>query len=204
LFITTTEQHVGEIGRRLSRHTISYEILVCENRGRDILPFLKAAQVLLRRGTDLILKLHTKRSLHRQDGDLWRQELVGKLVGNALEVIDAYNRNPNLGLVGPANNIQQLEFYWGANAASVDYLCHRVGIRSVDPTKEDFISGSMFWARLASLLPLLDADLSEFDFEGETGQIDGTLAHAVERIFGICAKDSGFMVCDSASIVKMS
>lgn len=204
LFITTTEQHVSEIDRRLSRHAISYEILVCENRGRDILPFLKAAQVLLRRGTDLTLKLHTKRSLHRQDGDLWRQELVDKLVGNAPEVIDAYNRNPSLGLVGPANNIQRLEFYWGANAASVDYLCHRIGIRSVDPAKEDFISGSMFWARLTSLLPLLDAGLSEFDFEGETGQIDGTLAHAVERIFGICAKDSGFMVCDSASVVKMS
>jgi lipopolysaccharide biosynthesis protein len=67
---------------------------------------------------------------------------------------------------------------------------------------EEFISGSMFWARLPSLHPLLDASLSEYDFETEAGQIDGTFAHAVERVFGICAKDAGFTVRDTSFTTK--
>ena len=45
----------------------------------------------------------------------------------------------------------------------------------------------MFWLRPTALRLLLDAHLEVADFEAEVGQLDGTLAHAVERVFSLAA-----------------
>jgi lipopolysaccharide biosynthesis protein len=42
----------------------------------------------------------------------------------------------------------------------------------------------MFWCRVDFLLPLLNSGIKPSDFETEKGQVDGTAAHAIERIFG--------------------
>ena len=49
----------------------------------------------------------------------------------------------------------------------------------------------MFWGRSAAIRPLLDLDLRFEDFAVEFGQIDGTLAHAVERTIFMFAERSG-------------
>jgi lipopolysaccharide biosynthesis protein len=45
----------------------------------------------------------------------------------------------------------------------------------------------MFTARTHALTPLLLFNFVEEDFEPEQGQLDGTLAHAIERMFSVCA-----------------
>jgi lipopolysaccharide biosynthesis protein len=42
----------------------------------------------------------------------------------------------------------------------------------------------MFWCRMDYLSPLLESSLAPADFNSESGQIDGTTAHAIERILG--------------------
>ena len=64
----------------------------------------------------------------------------------------------------------------------MDYLTRRLGLPAVDIDQQSFPAGSMYWCRLQALRPLLDVQLSEAEFEDETGQVDGTLAHAIERI----------------------
>lgn len=201
--IATTAPHLQMVVEEKIRLAgFSANTVVVENRGRDILPFLHIANRLLdEEKASVIVKLHTKRSLHRDDGDVWRSELLQRLLagGRAGKISLAFDRQPDLGIVGPEGHILPVAPYIGNNAQRVSNMLANMG---AEQTAADgvFVSGSMFWARLESLRPLLDACLFDSDFEDEAGQADGTLAHAIERIFGTCAIDSGFRIESAASI----
>ena len=161
------------------------EVIEGENRGRDILPFLRLATRLLDEGEKIVLKLHTKQSLHRRDGETWRRELLELLLpqGRTAGLAAAFSNDPTLGLLAPEGHVQPMHYYWGANEDNVRCLATRTGIRLPETDSDRFIAGSMFWARLEALRPLLDAHLDEWEFEAEQGQVDGTFAHALERMF---------------------
>ena len=81
---------------------------------------------------------------------------------------------------------------WGDNLDHARGLAARMGF-SIDPGAVlDFPSGSMFWARSAALRPLLELELTTDEFEPEIGQTDGTLAHAVERMYFHVCERAGF------------
>ena len=196
IVISTTADKHDVVRHAVQASGLAAEISVGENRGRDILPFLRIANRLLDEGEDLVLKLHTKRSTHRGDGDVWRREFIDALLahGNATRIVDAFRAAPQTGLVVPGSHIQPMRYYWGANAANVAYLCRRLGIPPVDIDNDRFAAGSMYWLRLEALRPLLDAHLDEAEFDAEAGQVDGTLAHAIERIVLKCVEAAGYQL----------
>lgn len=203
LVVTTTAENAAAVNEMLAVRRIEGEVVVSENHGRDILPFLRMANRLLDEGEDVVLKLHTKKSPHLDNGDQWRRELLSGLVpqAGAAGIAEAFQLDPRLGLVGASGHILPLEGFWGANQAAFDRLCTRLGIDAFANEHQSFISGSMFWLRLEALRPLLDAHLDEWEFEDERGQMDGTLAHAIERLFCVCSENAGYFVADAASIV---
>ena len=199
IVITTVAENVDTVRQRLFAHHMSAEIVVTENRGRDVLPFLRVAHFLQRQGVRLILKLHTKRSTHRTNGEQWRRELVDRLLrpSRANRILEAFE-DPNLGLVAPEGHVLPIKDYLGANQDALSSLVSRVGLRELRPDDE-FVPGSMFWVSTDAIRPLLDAQFLESEFETETGQIDGTLAHAVERAFGLSTAAAGLTVATAAS-----
>lgn len=203
IVITTTEQKRTEVERIAATLGVQVEIQTFDNRGRDILPFLHVAEQLLEEGQDIVLKLHTKRSTHRADGEQWRRELIDRLLacGRAARVVEAFRERPALGLVPPEGHVQPLGLYWGSNERNVLGLTSRFGIAAPDPQTDTFIAGSMFWVRLEALRPILDAHLQPSLFDTENGQLDGTLAHAIERCFSIAARHGGFEEIDTATLL---
>ena len=202
LIVTTTEEQAALVKQRLKDFCMSSQVVVAQNRGRDILQFLHVANELLREEVDYVLKLHTKRSTHRRDGEQWRRELINSLVAGsrASRIIAAFEQQSDLGLVGPEGHILPLGFYWGANAQAVRHLATRMGIPEPNAESDHFLSGAMFWVRLKALRPLLDLNVDASEFEAEFGQVDGTLAHAVERIFGLCVQASNYRITNAAKI----
>jgi len=80
-------------------------------------------------GYAYILKIHTKKSKHRGDGDVWRNDLYGKLLNeNSMRMaMSSFDSNPIFGVIGPSGHIVPMNFYWGSNAQTVESLARRLG-----------------------------------------------------------------------------
>lgn len=195
LLITTAAEHRDQVQALLQAAQLDAEVMVFANHGRDLLPFLQVANLLLDQGEDVVLKLHTKRSVHMQQGAQWRQDMLRQLLddGNGVQAVSRFARDRTLGMLAPAGHLLAVRDYPGANDDMLARLAVRLGLRT-DVLAAHFSAGTMCWLRLAALRPLLDAHLSPGAFEPEQGQIDGTLAHALERALGAVCVDAGYTV----------
>lgn len=200
LIISTIESKVEDVNARLIDAGIVAEVQVYENHGRDILPFLESLKTLGSSET-LVLKLHTKRSLHREDGEAWRRDMLEKLLDPAIamRIFEAFREQPQLGLAAPEGHILPMTTYWGANADAVHRLSRQMYSDPVNPAIAMFAAGSMFYVRVEAIRSIMDLHLGSNDFEAEAGQVDGTLAHAIERCFSISTCSSGYFIASSSS-----
>ena len=165
------------------------------NRGRDIAPKLYGFGAA-HDDYEYVLHLHTKQSPHDDRLAGWRGYLYETLLGSpevVRGVFAAFAACPTLGLLAP-QHVDELRPWirWGLNHRPAEALALRMGFPLPMEAPLDFPSGSMFWARTAALRPLLDLGLGFYDFPAEAGQTDGTLAHAIERLYFLVCEEAGF------------
>ena len=172
-------------------------VRVVPNRGRDIAPFLISFNAELR-ALDVVAHIHTKKSLYTGNAqDAWRRYLLNGLFGDAERVawiLGTFQAAPQLGLVYPDTYeiLPPWAHTWLDNANVAGPFATRLGVPIERNAYFDFPAGSMFWARVPALLPLLDLGLRLEDFPTEQGQTDGTVQHALERLFALAARAAGF------------
>lgn len=197
LVVTTVPENECAVSELLSKRNMHACVEIYENRGRDILPFLHVAERLAREGVETVLKLHTKRSLHRRDGDLWRKDLIDGLLGaeRVADAVHAFSRQPRLGMIVPQGHLIAVRDHMGGNHDWMQYLNARLGISGLRD-EDVFAAGSMYWLKLEALRPLLEAHLDIEDFEVEKGQRDGTLSHAIERVIGCVVRAGGYKILE--------
>ena len=99
----------------------------------------------------------------------------------------------NIGMMFPVyHHSLKGQISWGTNFDVCTQIASRIDLQINKNQLHLFPAGSMFWARSEALKPLLSAGLTYADFPEEASQIDGTPAHAVERLFGEIVHQSGF------------
>ena len=128
----------------------------------------------------------------------WGRYLFESLLGSrsVVESIFAiFDEAPEVGLIA-AQHFEPVRknLGWGENFELCEALAGRFGVDLKADGFLDFPSGSMLWARTASLRPFFDAGLVLEDFAPDHvgRQIDGTMAHAIERLFFFAAESAGF------------
>lgn len=171
------------------------EIRITPNRGRDIAPKLIVFKEI-HNWYDYVLHLHSKISPYGSSLEGWRIYLLQTLLGSSSvvnSVFEIFNKNPNIGII----SCQHFEAVrpalgWGYNFKIAKKLAKRLNIKVDIHQYLDFPSGSMFWARTKALKPLLDAGLTFDDFPKEYKQEDGTIAHAIERMYFHACEKAGF------------
>lgn len=169
------------------------EVRVVPNKGRDIAPKVVGAADLHAR-CDLILHIHGKKSLHNSAFGGWRGHIFDHLLGDAANVnslLHVFATRPDIGMIGPAPYGEAGRIRVGPSSAYAAGLLRAMGAE-LDPFAPlDHPVGSMFWARTSALKPLLDLKLTFDDFGAELRQQNGTLAHAIERSYGLIAHLGG-------------
>ena len=89
--------------------------------------------------------------------------------------------------------------FWGDNQAVTASLLRRLEL-DLRPDDLAFAAGSMYWVRGFVLQGLRALNLTGLDFEEETGQVNATTAHAVERIVGIVTREAGLTALERSEI----
>lgn len=182
---------------------VDVQILVVPNRGKDVGGLLAAIRDGGLLDSDLVLKLHSKKSHNPEsyfqaisalfgqeirDGDHWRRALVQPLTGSTWQinnVLKLFQDDPAIGMVGARPFITSVP---DANAALSQAAYERFGV----PQGAPFVAGTMFWIRSSLLRPLLELGLSLDEFSLDSREVEGGLEHVMERMLGALVIGRGF------------
>lgn len=197
LLISTVEGEDPEHWHRYFRAALGglpdVKVRVTPNRGRDVAPWVIFFSEEIQRH-DIFVHLHTKKSPHKQllsdlAGVSWRRFLVHHTMGSigmVDRVLRLFRDDPAVGLIiPPYYSGLGAQPDWGENQSICEDLFQRMTGKRFEGECPHFPAGSFFWIRTSLLQPLFNLDLALDDFDPEKGQLDGTLAHAIERIIGV-------------------
>jgi hypothetical protein len=200
LIITTTKKEAADAERIASLFPRS-RIIITENRGRDVGPFLELLRTGVFDGYEAVCKIHGK--LSKKNG---RETLSGTRIrryilacllaeGGCQRAIDMFASNQQLGLAGPANLLlppadEPVDRYIKTETKQMRSFCARVGQNFITDEIEFFV-GTMFWFRPTALELLRRENIGISHFEPENGAKRNTLQHAMERLFTMFIKKAG-------------
>jgi len=174
-----------------------------ENRGRDISALLVAMRTEILK-YDYFCFIHDKspnREYLTKDGQLWIENLWGNTLVNAsyiMNVIELFEADEKMGILAPPEPFGEYHAHYYNDTWYDDYertveLSEKLNLNTdIAKEKAVFILGTVFWARTAALKKLLEVQWTYEDFPQEPLPIDGTISHAIERIFGYVAQDAGY------------
>ncbi len=180
-------------------HLSALHVRVVPNRGRDIAPLLVTFRDEIM-ALNIVGHIHTKKSLYTgSEQEQWRRYLLRSLLGSETRVawiLGMFAAEPRLGMVYPETyeSLPPWAHTWLSNAEVCEALASQLGMEIDRNAYIDYPAGSMFWARVDALRPLFALNLATSDFPTETGQVDGTLQHAVERLLATITRHQGLLV----------
>lgn len=202
LMVSVVDDAAAEQARaRFARLPLLSDLQVAKvaNRGRDIAPLLLAFEDRIRE-LDVVGHIHTKKSLYTGSAqEQWRKYLLASLFGDRERLawmFGVLQAAPDMGLIYPEthSSLPPWAHTWLSNVSVGRTMSARLGLGWESTGYFDYPTGSMFWARVDALRPLFELELSLDDFPVEAGQIDGTLQHAIERLFALIARDRGYRI----------
>jgi hypothetical protein len=171
-------------------------IFITENRGRDILPFLEILPKIEALKYKAICKIHSKYTKQNvMQGKIVRELLFESLLGSEEKIsaiVAKFDAQSDLGMIVPASRLLNIKQYLFPNKNNFEKLCEYLQVDSKKNQADFFPGGSMFWFKPEALLPL--SKIQNGCFEIESGATDGKVEHAIERIFCVVSKASGYTV----------
>lgn len=206
IYVTTnTEEKKEEIIKHFSKLTCGkLDVRVVGNKGRDVGPFLVEFREFLD-DYDYICHAHDKKAGQTKPGTIgtsfaykcFENVLKSKeYVENILNVFETHER---AGILSPpppnhGDYFITLGLEWGLNYENTVELAKKLGINvSIKQDMEPIAPlGSFFWARAKALKPIFDYNWNYDEFPEEPIPDDGTILHAVERIYSYSAQSQGF------------
>lgn len=180
------------------------KVIQVENRGRDVGGLLMGSGPYLNQ-YDYVCVAHDKKVAqldYGSKGYAFSERCFHNLLGSkelVENILGLFEENPFLGLMCPpppnhADYYFTLGCEWGPNFEVTKQLAEGLALSvSIKQDKEPVAPlGGMFWCRAKALDKLFSIDWKPADFPQEPSGKDGTILHAVERIYPFAAQDAGY------------
>ena len=180
------------------------EIKIIENRGRDVSSFLVGAKDRVM-NYDYVCFMHDKKTAQLKPycvGKDFRYKCYeGNLSSKSYveNILNLFKENEKLGILMPpppnhSNFYHTLGNEWASNLENTKKLSEKLKLKTKVHWADEPISplGTMFWFRPKAMKKLFDYDWEYEDFPKEPNENDGTILHAVERIYGYVVQDAGY------------
>lgn len=173
-------------------------VLPVPNHGRDILPFFRLVNAGAFDGYRAICKLHTKKSPHRVDGAAWRRHLVDGVLpaSGAAALLTRFLADRSAAMLVADGQALDADSWWGSNRGMTREVLRRIESQAA-LTDMRFPAGSIWWAKPVIIGMMKALRVTPDMFEPEQGQVDGTLAHALERATGGIVQAAGLRVAQT-------
>lgn len=159
LYITTDSTEKKKIIEKYVKthsNANKYEILVIENKGRDMLPLLYQLKFKIHR-YKYLCHIHTKKSNYTDFGTVWRQYLYENLLGTReliSQILHYFEENEQIGFIYPEIFYRATRLPFVLNTNNSKYLnifLNRLFPGSKAGKEIKFPLGNMFWARVDAI-----------------------------------------------------
>ena len=207
LFITTTTSNKADIiikYLKLHSKANSFHVSIVENKGRDIIPFINQLKPVIQ-NYKYFCHIHSKKSSYSETGEIWREYLFENLMGNSQivkEILHYFETDSKIGVIFPQNiDFIRKNVEWGGDYAICENLMSRIN-KNYKINKENLVfpAGNMFWGRTDALKQIFDLDIQINEIPAEEGQRDGTIMHAIERLWLYLADSNGYTYMQTRSL----
>lgn len=163
------------------------KIILVENKGYDIWPFIQVLNETNLSDYDFVLKIHTKNYRKKFGyfgyGYSWRNFLIDGVLKNKkrfTENLQLLLQNPDIGMIASEAVIVPMGYKFSEDNNLFYQICSKYNIPA---NRGDFVAGTMFIARTECFEPIKNIKFTQEDFSHE--QItDGkqTVTHVLERL----------------------
>lgn len=197
-----------DVALTVARDFPAAKVVVAENRGYDVWPFLKILNRLDLGQYSHIVKLHTKRTIchphqmHGYDmrGTIWRELLLSFVdtPEDWAKSRDLILSDATVGMVSHPRCILRRRDMGRSERKSFDRavaMARELLGGTVDYRRAEYVAGTIFLIR-ADLLAPLQGHFKVEDFEPADVNRTETLAHVLERLFGMCVAAKGLRIAD--------
>jgi len=181
------------------------KVILIQNRGRDNSSLLVALRSFAY-DYDYICFVHDKKSAHvfpHASGESFAYQCFENTIGSRMfieNVITTFEENPRLGMLVPPPPLHTAYYFfglngtWGGNVELCrDWMKKLMITVSCDFSQEVVAPmGGMFWFRPKALAPLFSYGFTYEDFPEEPVNVDQTVLHMLERMYGIVPQQMGY------------
>lgn len=189
-------------------HDYNVTVLQIENKGRDVSAILVGAAPYLKKNHyDYVCFFHDKKCNYVKPGSVgeaFKYTCYENILSSkqyVCNILALFDREERLGLLvppvpnsGPYFDGCIILKSWAGAYDCTKKLAEKMELHSPISQEKRPIApiGTVFWFRMDAMCKLFDYNWTYDDFPKEPAQVDGTIMHAVERIYPYIGQDAGY------------
>lgn len=200
IYLISSNEDVLKLLVLFAQNKANVKVIKKINRGRDVSALLISSREIFQK-YKYVCFVHDKSAKSESEQEkvqFWVENLWGntlKSEGYIENVLKLFVDNPDLGLLVPPEPYTYMRqiYFWHIEYERTKALAAELELvnTNIDRKYPPITLGTVFWCKSSIMKKLFAKHWKFEDFIEEPMPIEGTISHAVERIFAFLAQDAG-------------